>query len=160
DGPVHRDCSCDVCSRVRTGAGPSPVAEAVTDLSVGGWRSGDRNSCSAVFPPASGTYLAATSSVHRQVALRGKVRGVSRVLSWSDAMRDSSAITPLTPRVANACVTALGEACGDRVARTGRPGKCLRRAVGSAVNRECKICQICLDRCLNSWSSDRGGFCG
>ena len=90
-------------ARVRTGAAASPTAEAVTASR----RGTDRDSCSAVFPSTSGTHCATSSMSHRQEILRVEIRCVSLVGGRRDSVRDSSATSPTSPHVTNACGTVL-----------------------------------------------------
>src|SRR4029077_10177678 len=75
--------------------------------------------------------------------------GVLRVGGGSDTPRDSSAPTPITPYVLNACATTLRRNCSNSVARTRRPGERLSRSVSRTVNREAQTSEIGLHSHLN-----------
>ena len=112
DGSTHCDRSWIIRTRVRTGAAASPISEIVT----GSRRGSDRQSRSARSPAAGGTHAATDPMVHREEILGVEIRCVSRVCGWSNGVRDSSAITPPSPHVPNACVAVLRRSCSDGVA--------------------------------------------
>ena len=147
--PIHCDGSRIVSPRVRPKASASPAGETVTYLSIVGWCCTNRHSRSAVPPPTRRTYGPTDSGRHRQVVLRAKCRCVGLVSSRCSGMRDSTAVTPPSPNVTNACATALRGCRGNSVTRTGCPGKCLCRTVSSAVNGKRETCRSCLNRHLN-----------
>src|SRR5947207_3152981 len=82
DGSHYGDGTRIIRSRIGARATASPIAEAITS----GRRCADRDTAATGFPGARRTYLAAYSSVHRQVILGAEFRRVSRVLGWGDAM--------------------------------------------------------------------------
>ena len=147
--PVHCDRRRIVRARVRTGAGAGPPAKTITHLGVIGRCCTNRYSRSGVSPPTSRRHCATGPVSHRQEILRLECRGVGLVSGRRNGVRDSSAITPLCPRVLNACPTALRGGCGYGVTRAGRPGKGLCRTVTSAVNSERETCGSCLDSHLD-----------
>ncbi len=81
-----------------------------------GWRSADRNCCSARFPARGGTHRPTRVVVHRQKILGVEIRRVSVVCSRRDSVRDSSATAPICPCVLNARAAALRRSCSNGVA--------------------------------------------
>ena len=81
-----------------------------------GWRSTNRNRCSAGLPATGRTHRPACVVANREKILSVEVRRVSRVSSWSDRMGDGSTATPIYPYVADACAAALRRCRSNRVA--------------------------------------------
>ena len=114
-----------------------------------GWRSTNRNRCSAGLPATGRTHRPACVVAHRQVILRRECRRVSIVSGGSNSVRDATVVAPSAPYVPNACATVLRGSCGNCVARTRLPRKGLSRGIRSVINRECETSQICLNRYLH-----------
>ena len=60
------------------------------------------------------------------------------------------AIGPICPHVLNAGATVLRGSCGNRMTRTGEPGKRLRRRISHPVNHEHKTDWSCLNSHLDA----------
>jgi hypothetical protein len=115
DGTAHCYWRWIVRARVRTAASAVPAGETVAISRCGT----NRDSYSAVFPPAAWTHPATGPVGHCQEILGLERRHVGRVGGRRDGVRDCPVVAPLGPYVLNACATALRRCRGNSVARPG-----------------------------------------
>ena len=126
DRSAHRDRSRIIRTGIGPGASAAPTGEGVAHLRIVSRLRCYRDDSSAVFPAARRSHGAASPRLHGQKVLFGESCRVGRVHRRRDRVRNRTIVAPFSPVVTGCRARSLRRSGGNRMARPGRPGECLR----------------------------------